>query len=334
MVFTAIDRVLTARRGLLHRAYAATGGLLLLLLVLAATLTIVEPRFLNAQNLANVIRGASMLTIVATGQMLVLIVGGFDLSIGATMALSSVFSATIMASFGGVDVGVAIAAGVACGLLGGAAVGLLNGLCVAFFRVPPFMVTFGSASIAGGLALLLTNGIPVYGLPEPFVSGFGRALWLGLPSAFYVAVVLAAAIWILQNRTPAGIYIHAVGSSINSTTISGVPTRRYLIVAYVLSAMLAAVASLLLTGQIGSGQGSIGDALTFQSIAVAVIAGVSLRGGIGRVEKVAIAALFFQVMTNAMELLRVPSKAAIIVLGIVVILAVALENIEAKRAGE
>ena len=170
------------------KAYAKAGagrlldlGLLpLALVVLFVGLALTEPRFLGPQNLINVLRGGALLMIVACGQMLVLIVRGMDLSVGSTMALTSVVSALVMAHLApGSGPGVAITAGIAAGLAVGVVVGLCNGIAVAVFGITPFMVTLAMASIVGGVALSLTNGIPIYGLPEAFVAGLGRTLWLG-----------------------------------------------------------------------------------------------------------------------------------------------------------
>jgi len=310
------------------------GLLPILLVLLAAVMIAAEPRFLTSQNVLNVLRGSSFLIIVAAGQMLVLVVGGFDLSVGAVMALTSVASALAMAMWPeaqGATAALSIAAGVAAGLGCGLAFGLLNGLCVAFLRIPPFMVTLGTASIASGAALLLANGVPVYGLPTAFVAGFGRALWLGLPPAIYAAAAVVLLMWVAQSFTRAGVYIFAVGGNLQAAVVSGIKARAYIILAYVLCSMLASLASLLLTAQIGSGQGSIGDALTLQSIGAAVIAGVSLRGGVGRVQMVALGAIFLLLLNNAMDLLRIQSKVQAIFLGVFIVLVVAVEELGKRR---
>src|SRR5262249_52284815 len=161
----------------------------------------------------------------AAGQMLVLIVGGFDLSVGAVVALTSVSSALVMAGLKSTldeEPGLIIALGVAAGLGCGFAVGLVNGLCVAFLRVSPFMVPLGTASIALGFDLLLPNGIPVYGMPAGYVDEFGRGLWLQLPTAAYLAMAVVILVWIMQNFTRMGRYIYAVGGNLQAATVSGV----------------------------------------------------------------------------------------------------------------
>lgn len=314
----------------------ATIGLLPLLLVAAvAVVGILEPRFFGVMNLLNILRAASFLAIIAAGQMIVLISGGFDLSVGAVVALTSTVSATVMAALGAElpeAPALVIAVGVVAGLGVGAAVGLVNGACVVLLRVSPFMVTLGTMSIVGGLALLLTNGIPVYGLPEALVRDFGRALWLGVPASVFVAVAVVALVWLAQTRTVAGRHLHAIGGNPQAALVSGIATRRHLIGAYVASGLLAALTGLVLTARVGSGQANLGGLdLTLQSIAAAVIAGTSLRGGVGRVERVAVAAIFLAIVTNAMNLLRVDSKLQLIVLGVVLVAAVAIDELAKRR---
>lgn len=325
MLTTAADRW--------YRLYAAVGFLPILLLVFIILLALFVPHFLALQNIVNVLRSSSYLVIMAAGQMLVLIVGGFDLSVGAVVALTSVTSALVMVALSGSlgdYPGLIIFFGVAAGLGSGLAVGLVNGLCVAYLRVAPFMVTLGTMSIATGVAQFLTSGIPVYGMPESFVDGFGRGLWLQLPTAVYLAVGIVVLVWFMQNFTRMGRYIYAIGGNFQAATVSGVPTRIYLISAYVMCAILASVSGLALTAQIGSGQAVISSQLTLESIAAAVIAGVSLKGGVGRVELVALAAVFLLILTNAMDLLRIDPRIQTIFLGIIIVLAVALDEL-AKR---
>jgi ribose transport system permease protein len=221
-----------------------------------------------------------------------------------------------------------ILAGLGCGVF----IGLINGFCVAFLRVSPFMVTLGTMSIATGLALLLTQGIPVYGMPNLFVTDFGRALWFGLPTTAYVALAIILAVWFVQTRTRFGRYLYAVGGNLQAAIVSGVPARFNVILAYVLCSMLAATAGILMTARLGSGQASMGgNSMMLQSIAAAVIAGVSLRGGVGRVELVALGALFLSILTNAMNLLRVDSKMQVVVLGFILVIAAALEEYARRR---
>jgi ribose transport system permease protein len=228
--------------------------------------------------------------------------------------------------------GLIILVGVLAGLGCGVIVGLVNGLCVAFLRISPFMVTLGTMSIATGCALLLTSGIPVYGMPKSYVEGFGRALWLDLPSAFWLAAAVVAVIWVMQNYTRMGRYILAIGGNMQAAVVSGVPAKTYLILSYVMCSVLASISGLAFTAQLGSGQAVIKDQLTLESIAAAVIAGVSIKGGVGRVEMVALGALLLLTLTDAMDLLRIDPRIQAIFLGIIVVGAVALDELSQRRA--
>jgi ribose transport system permease protein len=322
---------LRLRNALLFGEAGVLPGLFLLLILLLA---LTQPRFLAGTNIINVLRNASFLIIAASGQMLVLIVGGFDLSIGAVIALTSVVSASVMAGLPAAGMHgpfVISALGVLAGLGCGLAVGLANALAVAVLRVPPFMATLGTASIADGMGLLLTNGIPVYGMPDGYVALLGRGIVLGLPIALYAATVVVASLWCVLNLTRVGRYIYASGSNLMAATVSGINTRMMLLTAYILSSLLGSVTGLLLTAEIGSGQATTGESLMLESLAAAVLGGVSLRGGVGRVEVVALGAIFLLTLTNAMDLTRVDTRLQLIVLGCVLAVAVSTDVLGRRR---
>jgi ribose transport system permease protein len=327
------ERGVPARlRGLLFRD---AGVLPLLFAVLVIALALTQPHFLATQNIVNVLRSSAFLIIAAAGQMLVLVVGGIDLSIGAVIALTSVVSASVMAAlpaYGVHNTATIIALGVLAGLACGLLVGLVNGLCVALLRVPAFMATLGTLSIANGVGLLLTNGIPVYGMPDGYVAYLGRAIIFDLPIALYIAALVVGALWCVLNFTRLGRYIYATGGNLQAAVVSGIDARAMLVLAYVLSSLLASLTGLLLTAEIGSGQASTGEALMLESIAAAVLAGVSLRGGIGRVELVALGAIFLLTLTNAMDLMRVDTRLQLIALGLVLALAVSAEALGRREA--
>jgi ribose transport system permease protein len=322
------------RAALMERLSARLGvvGLIPFLLVLIVVgMTLVEPRFYGLLNLFNILRNASFLAIIACGQMLVMIVGGMDLSVGATAALASVVAAQVMAGASeglGVEPGVAMALGIFISIGSAAAVGLLNGLCSALLQVPSLIVTLGTLSIVSGITLMMTSGIPVYGMPQSFITGFGRALWWGLPAPAYVAVALVGAVWLVQRKTVLGTYIYAIGGNRLAAVVSGISATFYIVLTFIFCAVLASVTGLLITAQMGSGQTNLGgDRLMLLSIAAAVIGGTSLRGGIGRAEVVGLSALFLSTLTNALNLLQINSKKELVVLGLVVVAAVAIDSV-------
>lgn len=317
------------------RSISDVGVLPILLGVLILGMCIADPRFSGVANVTNILRNASVLAIVAFGQALVLITGGFDLSVGAIVALASEIAAITMRSAGteypGQD-GLIIALGAGAALGTGILVGLVNGFCVAVLRISGFIATLGSMSVTLGIALIITNGIPVYGLPQSFISEFGRARWFELPSAAYVAIAILLILVFVQRRTVLGRYLYAIGGNTEAAIVSGISARRYQIAAYAISGLLAAVTGLLLTALVGSGQASFGgDLMMLQSIAAAVIGGVSLHGGVGRVGMVALSAIFLSVLSNALNLLRVDSRIQPIFIGLILICAVALDEIRRRR---
>nr|WP_246729449.1 ABC transporter permease [Bradyrhizobium sp. BR2003] len=310
------------------------GFLPALLVLLVAGMSAVDPQFYGIINILNILRNASLLAIVACGQALVIIAGGFDLSVGAVVALASVVTAKTMAAaaiaFPGNNA-LIIASGMAAGLGSGAVVGLVNGFCVAKLKVSGFVVTLGTMSATAGVGLMITNGIPVYGMPDIFVKGFGRAQALGLPTAVHVALVIIIVMVFAQRRTLFGRYVYAIGGNVDAAIVSGVSIQRHVVGTYVVSSMLAALTGVLLTAQVGSGQASFGgDRMMLQSIAAAVIGGVSLRGGVGRIEIVAISALFLTILGNALNLLHVDSRLQPVFLGVIMVAAVALDELSRR----
>jgi len=320
----------------LGRSIAAWIGFLPALLVaLVAGMSAIDAQFYGIINILNILRNASFLAIVACGQALVIIAGGFDLSVGAVVALASVVTAKTMAATSATFPGnnaIIIASGVAAGLGCGLAVGLVNGFCVAKLKVSGFVVTLGTMSATAGVGLMITSGIPAYGMPDVFVKSFGRAQVFGLPTAAHVAVAVVLVMMLAQQRTLFGRYVYAIGGNVDAAVMSGVSIQRHIVGTYVVSSVLAALTGILLTAQVGSGQASFGgDRMMLQSIAAAVIGGVSLRGGIGRVEIVTISALFLTILGNALNLLHIDSRLQPVFLGVIMVAAVALDELSQRR---
>jgi ribose transport system permease protein len=311
--------------------FSVSYGLLPCLLVaLFLLFGLYDQRFWHTTNLINVLRSASYLMIISAGQMVVLIIGGFDLSVGGVAALTSVTMALTMAQATVLmpnAVALVVSLGVLVGLIAGSAIGLVNGIIVAVLRVNPFMVTVGSMSVAYGIALYVTAGAPVYGMPEAFTQDFADSQWLGLPVTVYLTIAVLFGIWVIMSSTRIGRYIYAVGSNLRAARLSGVPTITCIIIAYVASSLLASVTGVLLTARVGSGEANLAQTLMLESIAAAVIGGVSLRGGVGHVGSVALGALFLALVTNGLDIMHIDSRFQPIVIGTVLIVAVGLDRI-------
>jgi ribose transport system permease protein len=310
------------------------GLLPILLLVAVVTFSVIEPRFLTPLNGTNVSRQLSFLLILTIAQMLVLLTAEIDMSIGATIALTSVISSKVMVAAGaGGSGGIAVLlAGVLAGLAVGLVVGLLNGLVVARFKVPSFIVTIGTASVAVGAALLLSKGAPVTGLPPEFTSALGTARVLGVPVPFLVALGVLLAAYVLLSWTVLGHYLFAVGGGEDAARLVGVPVLRTKVTAFVLCSMLTSLAGVLLTARVSSGEPTLGQEYVILAIAAAVLGGTSFFGGEGRLGLVAVGALFLVVLSNGMNLIRVPSYVQQVVLGALLIAAVIIDRLRSRTA--
>lgn len=317
----------------LKRLFVKLGILPFLLAIAVVTFSLMSDNFLTGKNLMNVLRQSVYLTIVSMGQMLALLTGGFDLSVGTTLAVTSVVGALTMATVYAAmpeAVWLAIIIGCFAGVAAGTLIGVCNGVGVAFFGVSPFMMSLGMTSVGFGIALFLTGGVPVYGMPQAFGDIFGFGTLFGIPTPIYVTVLLGILLYVFLYRTPFGRHFYAVGGNIKAAALSGINTRATLFWTYVLCAGLTAVAGILLTARLDTGEANIGSSMPLQSIAACVIAGVSLRGGVGRLESVILGALFIGLVENGMNLARIESYLQTVVLGSLLILAVIADQIRLR----
>ncbi len=322
----------TAARAL-KRMFIRLGVLPFLLLAALVIFTLMSENFLTSRNLTNVLRQSVYLVIVSIGQMLALLTGGFDLSVGTILALASVAGAMAMAATYAAmpeAIWLSIAVGCLAGIVAGTTIGVINGVGVAFFNVSPFMMSLGMASVGFGIALVLTGGVPVYGMPIQFGDTFGFGTLVGVPVPVLVAAFLVLALYVFLYRTPYGRHFYAVGGNREAASLSGINTRGTLFLTYVLCAFFAAVAGMLLTARLDTGEANIGASMPLESIAACVIAGVSLRGGVGRLESVVLGALFIGLVQNGMNLARIESYLQTVVLGALLILAVIADQIRLK----
>ena len=326
----------TSVRTNFRAAYAAklllmrVGVLPFFLVVALAVFTLASPQFLTAQNIVNVARQSVYLVLVSLGQMIVLLTGGFDLAVGTTIALTSVISAMIMISVMAAipdSIGLIIAAGCLGAIAVALLIGLINGTGVAVFGVSPFIMTLGVQSVGAGVALFLTGGVPVTGFPHAFGDTFGFARIFGVPVTVAIALIAIAVVAIFLYGTRFGRHLYAVGGNVKAAKLSGINTTMTLLIAYAASALLASIDGLLLTARVESGEANLGGTIALQSIAACVIGGVSLRGGIGRVEGVVLGAFFIVLIQNGMDLMQIGSYMQMILLGVLLILAVIVDQI-------
>jgi ribose transport system permease protein len=316
-----------------QRVFVRLGVLPFLLLIVVVVFWLLSDNFLTLRNLLNVARQSTYLTMVAMGQMLALLAGGFDLSVGTILAVTSVVGAmamsTVAAGFPDAPV-LAIMVGMLAGFGAGLSVGVANGIGVALFNVSPFMMTLGMASVGFGTALYLTGGVPVYGMPAEFGEIFGVGQFFGVPTPIYVTVGLIFVMYVILNWTRMGRYFYAIGGNLKASVLSGINTRLYLFLAYVLCAALTAISGIMLTARLETGEANIGASMPLESIAACVIGGVSLRGGSGRVGNVVLGAVFIGLVQNGMNLARIQSYLQIVVIGVLLIVAVVADQLRQR----
>jgi len=315
--------------GVLRKLFLRVGVLPFFLAIALVVFSLMSAKFLTGQNLVNVARQSVYLVLVSLGQMLVLVSGGFDLSVGTAIALTSVVSAVSMTWAVGVmpdAIWLAIVIGIAAGGFTALMVGLVNGVGVAYFEVSPFIMTLGVSSVGAGLALFLTGGVPVSGLPFAFGDTFGFGKWFGVPVPVFIAAICIVVMWLVMSRTPLGTQIYAVGGNIKAAHLSAINTKRTLMVSYILCSLIASLTGLLLTARVESGEANLGGSMALESIAACVIVGVSLRGGIGKVQTVVLGAFFIVMVQNGMNLAQISSYMQMVLLGGLLILAVIFDQ--------
>ena len=302
----------------------------ILMVVMELAVFAAEPRVLSPRNVANILNQSSYLLLFASAQMVVILTRGFDLSLGTTVSVISVASALAMTGLAdrGASDWIIVAAGLATGLGIGALVGLFNGFFVAWLEINPFVVTLGSLNICLGLATTISGGRPVFNVPDVFSRLlYNGELIPGISVPLMLAVMVCLLLYFLLDHTVFGRSLYLIGNNPRAASVAGLPSRGYLTLAFVTCSLLAAFGALMLTARTGSGEPNLGGSLMLESIAAAVIGGVSLQGGIGGVIPVILGTLFVTMLSNAMDLLEVGGYVQQILLGCIIIGAIFLDRI-------
>lgn len=298
--------------------------LLLMILGIVVVMSFVTPYFLSASNFRAVAVGMTPTAIIVIGMAILLASGGFDLSVGSVMALSSTVVALLLLA------GVPIPAAVILGLLLGAVAGLVNGILITMIGINPLVATLGTMSIARGIALVLTEGFSVSSLPPAF--GFiGKTSLLGIPLLVILTLSLIILFDLAVRHTRFFRQIYFIGANEKAAMLSGIAVNRVRIIAYILTGVLAALAGVLLASRLMSGTPTAGNALELQVLAAAVIGGASLRGGEGTILGAFLGVVFVALINNAMTMLAVSIYWQMIVIGAVLVCAVALDMLVRRQ---
>jgi ribose transport system permease protein len=294
------------------------------LFVLSMLLAIAAPEFLTVANLADLLRRASAVAIAAVGATLVLVQGDVDLSVGSVIAWSGVVGAFAMKA------GVPVPAAVAVGVAVGAASGLVNGALVATLRIPAFIVTLGTLGIFRGLALVASAGESVSGLPRSLARLAGDVGRVPVPLLFLVATAGLASFSL--RRTRFGRHVQAIGSNRRAAELCGIRVDRVRAAVFAIAGALAGLSGMIFTARLITGTPTVAEGLELDVIAAVVIGGGSLAGGVGTVGGTLIGTAIMQVLANGCVLLGVDPFVQKVLIGAIVIAAVAFDSARRRSA--
>jgi ribose/xylose/arabinose/galactoside ABC-type transport system permease subunit len=293
------------------------------LVVLCLLFGNINPNFWSVMNMTNVSRQISILALVSIGQTLAILSGGIDLSVGSLLALVSIVCAQQMLNFG-------LVGGIVAGILAGAAAGAITGFLIAKAKLPAFIATLGMLVAARGVALTLSGGLPVVGLPREFLFiGAGKIGPIPVPAV--IATVAFIIAHIILSRTRLGRYVYAIGSNEEAAVLSGINVVKYKMLVYVISGIFAGIAGVVLTSRVISGQPTLGEAQELYAIAAVVIGGGKMSGGVGGMWQTLMGVLVLGVLANGLNLIQVSSYVQNIVIGVIIVLAVYIDLARERR---
>jgi fructose transport system permease protein len=306
----------------------AASGPLLALLLACAFFGSQADRFFTSQNFSLILQQIVVVGVIAIGQTLVVLTAGIDLSCGMVMALGSI----VMAS-AAVDHGMSTAAAVVCGMLVTTGFGLLNGALITFARLPPFIVTLGTLNIAFAITQIYSKSQTISGLPDGLVV-LGETFRLGGTTVTYGTIVMLGLYllaWLALRETAPGRHVYALGNNAEAARLMGIPTRRLILAVYACAGLTYGIAALLAVARTGVGDPQAGQTDNLESITAVVLGGTSLFGGRGLIPGSLIGALIVGVFRNGLTLMGVASVYQILITGILVILAVATDQLSRRR---
>jgi ribose transport system permease protein len=296
-------------------------GPAIMLMAVVAGMSIAHPDFLTISNLMTIGLQAAVRALLAIGELLVIISGGIDLSVGTAMSLSMVtMGLYVINSHGSLEIGMLIA--IATGVL----VGLVNGTLVAFLGLPPFIITLGMLGIAQGLPLTLSSGFSMYGFPKEF-DFLGGGQIIGIPVPIIILAVVALVASFIFRETKLGRYAYAIGGGEEAARRAGIPVRRFKVAIYAFCGGLVGISSIVLSSRINSAHPGIGLGYELDAIAAVVIGGASLMGGRGNVSGAIIGALTMAAIRFGLNVMAVTPFIQQIVIGVILIIAVYLDRL-------
>ena len=299
--------------------------------ILMIVFSIMNPNFIKFDSVMNLLRSIVPFLLVGIGQGYVCITVNIDLSIGSVLAMSAMISATMVCN--GFSVLVAVLVAFVCCML----VGLINGVLVGKFELPPFIATLGTMTIARGVAQLAngnynTDNIGSTGAAQVFKDVLYYGKTLGVYNGVWIAIIVWAVFFFVLTFTRSGRHIYAVGSNVDAARLSGVNVFATTTKAYMVSAFCSFLTGLITMAQSGMGDMSAGMSYEMYGVAAAVIGGTSMAGGKGSIVGAIIGAVILGMISNGLDLLSVNQFYRQIIVGAIIIIAVALERFTSRKA--
>lgn len=296
-------------------------GILGVLVILVALMSVIAPNFVSFNNGLNVARAVSINAILAAGMTLVILTRGIDLSVGSAVALTGVSSVLLWTA------GAPAIAAVLGGIVVGALTGLIDGSLVAFLGLPSFIITLGALTYIRGLSYSLTNAQPLIASDLGF-RGLGNGAIAGIPTPVVIMLAVYAVLWFVLERTTFGRHVYAIGGNPEAARLAGVNVKWTLLRVYLIMGACAGLAGVIFAARVESGQPKAGEGYELDAIAAVVLGGTSLFGGRGRITGTLIGALIIGVLSNGLVLMDVPFFFQLVVKGAVIILAVAIDGLK------
>lgn len=294
------------------------------ILIVGLVFSLTIDGFTSELNLQNIMRQLAVIIVAVAGETLVLLIGGIDLSVGAGIGLSTICGACVMHFTGSALLGLVVC------LASGTLIGAVNGLGIALARVQPFIMTFGMMLTMRALAFLLTGGRSMGGLPRGLLHA-GRALVLGMPLVFLVAVAVAGLLGVLLRQTVFGQSVYLTGANQRAARFSGIDVKRLTFTVYAIAGLMAGAAGFLFMMRLGAATPTAGDPLLLQIIGAAVLGGTSLNGGEGGVLRSMTGCLLIVMLNNCLEILGAQFWDQMIVIGTLTAIGSALGSWLSRR---
>jgi ribose/xylose/arabinose/galactoside ABC-type transport system permease subunit len=301
------------------RILLAQNGVFLAMVALALVFGAIRPRFLSPENLMTIVQQVAELGILALAVAFVAMVGSVDLSVGSIASMGAVISGIVMSRSGN------IFGAVALGLAFGLGAGLLNGVLIAYLNLNPFVVTLGFLSVWGGMAMYITNGKTITGMPQAF-KDFSLLAPLGLRIQIWMLLVGVAAAWYLLNRTAKGKEVLAVGGNPRAAFLMGINVRATRLQVMAASGVFAALIGILLSAKNFAASPAVGSGFELTSLTVVLLGGVAFEGGSGRISGVVAGLLFVGVLQNGLIILGVSAYLKTVFTGLVLVVAVLMDS--------